>query len=105
MDEWQKIFVERLVDLGLSHDMAMLIMGKTCDLRQKAYMQGYSHGWTASTNQGKPPCANTMKELSSHNSVKDAICPKCGTVTSGEEQIVLRSCDSCGLTYAVKQRR
>jgi hypothetical protein len=46
MGEWQKLFVGILVDLGLSHDIAMLVMGKTCDLRQKAYMQGYDKGWS-----------------------------------------------------------
>lgn len=53
--QWQKLFVSCLVDLGLSHDMAMLVMGKTCDLRQKAYMQGYCRGWEAAINQNKAP--------------------------------------------------
>jgi hypothetical protein len=59
MDEWQKLFVGILVNLGLSHDIAMLVMGKTCDLRQKAYMQGYDHGWAAALNQGKPTAQPT----------------------------------------------
>jgi len=68
MGEWQKLFVGTLVDLGLSHDMAMLVMGKTCDLRQKAYMQGYERGWAAAMgsinssnvkNQSEPPAQST----------------------------------------------
>ena len=54
MGEWQKLFVQNIISLGLSHDMAMLVMGKVCDLRQKAYMQGYDRGWVAALNQGKP---------------------------------------------------
>ena len=53
-DMWQTIFVSCLVDLGLSHDMAMLAMGKVCELRQKAYMEGFERGWVAAINQGKP---------------------------------------------------
>jgi len=45
--EWQKLFVGELVDLGITHDLAMKVMGKVCDIRQKVYMQGYDKGWAA----------------------------------------------------------
>ena len=76
MGEWQKLFVGILVDLGLSHDMAMLVMGKTCDLRQKAYMQGYDRGWTAALNQGKPTAQPTTAPCCS---VEDSHIPEVGT--------------------------
>ena len=44
-----------------------------------------------------------VEKFTSTNSVRDAICPKCGIDTSTSEQTVLRSCGGCGLTYAVKR--
>ena len=49
MGEWQKVFVNNLVDqIGLTHDNAMKVMGIVCDMRQVAYMDGYNRGWDAS---------------------------------------------------------
>ena len=42
--EWQKTFVSKLTDQGVSHEHAMLAMALTCEERQKAYMQGYDKG-------------------------------------------------------------
>ena len=82
MGEWQKLFVGILVDLGLSHDMAMLVMGKTCDLRQKAYMQGYERGWEAALNQGKPQVEKQHVQCSDNHirsgRTRPFRCEKCG---------------------------
>lgn len=42
-------------------------------------------------------------QVTSTNSGRNSICPKCDIDTSHAEQTVLRSCSGCGLTYAVKQ--
>jgi len=43
--EWQKIYVGKLVDSGLSYEHAMIAMGVTCEQREKAYIQGYEKGF------------------------------------------------------------
>jgi hypothetical protein len=54
MGEWQKVLVNKLIEqVGLTHTDAMEVMGIVCDVRQKAYMQGYERGWVAAENQGK----------------------------------------------------
>ena len=45
MGEWQKIFVRKLVDSGLSHDHAMIAMGLACDERMASHMVGYGRGF------------------------------------------------------------
>lgn len=73
MGDWQKLFVGILVDLGLSNDIAMLVMGKTCDLRQKAYMQGYERGWAAALNQGKPTAQPTTDNKRTLSQIADKL--------------------------------
>jgi hypothetical protein len=48
---WQRPFVNKLVEQGVSHTHAVMAMALTCDERQKAYMQGYDKGWTAALEQ------------------------------------------------------
>jgi hypothetical protein len=43
--EWQKKFVQQLVENGVSHNDAMVAMGLCCEERQVAYMQGYNRGF------------------------------------------------------------
>lgn len=49
--EWQKLFVNKLVDQGLTYTDAMKVMGIVCDVRQVAYMEGYERGWKAAENR------------------------------------------------------
>jgi hypothetical protein len=42
---WQKLFVLKLTEQGVSHKDAMLAMALTCEERQKAYTQGYQKGY------------------------------------------------------------
>ena len=43
--EWQKEYVCKLVEQGVSYGHAMIAMGLTCEERLKSYMQGYERGY------------------------------------------------------------
>ena len=53
MDDFQKAFVTDMVAMGISHDIAMQIMGITCEIRQKAFMNGYDRGYNAAKQKNK----------------------------------------------------
>ena len=42
---WQKVFVKKLVDQGVSYDHAMIAMGLACEERQNSYIEGYNKGF------------------------------------------------------------
>lgn len=46
---WQKVFVKKLVDQGVSHDYAMMAMGLACEERQTSYIEGYNKGFNDGT--------------------------------------------------------
>lgn len=43
--EWQRKFVNKLVEMGLTHDHAMIAMGLCCEERLNAYIQGCNAGF------------------------------------------------------------
>lgn len=53
MGEWQKSFVNFIVELSISHEIAFMIMGKVCDIRQVAYMEGYNKCWDDISNKNQ----------------------------------------------------
>ena len=50
---WQKPFVKKLIEAGLSHEHAMIAMAQTCEERASTYMQGYNKGYNDGFTAGK----------------------------------------------------
>ena len=64
MGEWQKVFVNKLIKLGITHETAMLIMASTCEERLNAYMEGYDKGYNIGFTQGQTFKKSENKETS-----------------------------------------